>query len=205
MKSTALLNAFWRPAKVKPIRNLEDILAGCLADDDKSREWVYRSFYGYLMGVVIRYHKDAVQAEELVNDSFIKIFKNLRTFSYPDDLEQLPKAFKGWIAQIASRTVIDHLRIAKNNRQSEEITEFHLPSDQVTVLDKMNVNDILNLLNELPQLQRVIFNMYEIERFRHEEIAAELHIPLKNSRVYLARAKERLRALYLQHIDTPGI
>jgi RNA polymerase sigma factor (sigma-70 family) len=201
MNAHALLSTFWRPAKVKSIKKLEDILAGGLAGDERCREWIYKSFYGYIMGVVIRYHKDSEQAEELVNDSFIKIFKNLPTFTYPDDAEELPKAFKGWIARIASRTVIDFLRVGRNNYQTEEITELHIVHEQVSVVDKMNANDILKLLNDLPEIQKVIFNMHEIEGFRHEEIATELSIPVKNSRVYLARAKDRLRTLYKQHIN----
>ncbi|MBE9586242.1 RNA polymerase sigma factor [Mucilaginibacter sp. JRF] len=183
------------------MKKLEDILAGGITGDERCREWIYKSFYGYIMGVVIRYHKDSEQAEELVNDSFIKIFKNLPTFTYPDDPDELLKAFKGWIARIASRTVIDFLRVGRNNYQTEEITELHIVHEQVSVVDKMNANDILKLLNELSEIQKVIFNMHEIEGFRHEEIAAELNIPVKNSRVYLARAKDRLRTLYKQHIN----
>ncbi|GAA4336493.1 RNA polymerase sigma factor [Mucilaginibacter gynuensis] len=204
MKSAALLFKFKSQAKVKPIKKLDDILIGCLSDDEQCREWVYKSFYGYLMGVVIRYNNDVSQAEELVNDSFIKIFKNIRMFIHPEDPENLLKAFKGWIARIASRTAIDFLRIAKNNQATDELTEMHTLTDHVTVVDKMNAQDILKLLNNLPQIQRVIFNMYEIEGFKHEEIATELNIPVKNSRVYLARAKERLRALYQQTLNRSG-
>jgi RNA polymerase sigma factor (sigma-70 family) len=200
MRSNVLFSFIPGLAKVKPINNLKDILAGCMANDEKSREWLYKLFYGYLMGVVIRYHKDPEQAEELVNDSFVKVFKHLHSFRFPGDAHELPKLFKGWVARIASRTVIDFLRIDRNNRHHEEITEMHMRADTITVLDKMNVSDILKLLDELPQLQRVIFNMYEIEGFKHEEIGAALNIPAKNSRVYLARAKERLRALYLKDI-----
>lgn len=196
MKYNALFSIFRGSARVKPIRKLEDILAGCLAGDEKSREWIYKSYYGYLMGVVLRYHQETAQAEELVNDSFMKIFKNLQGFRYPDDPDQLAKAFKGWMARITSRTVIDFLRINKNHRHQELLTEFHFPEGQVNVLDKLNAADILKLLDQLPLLQRVIFNMHEIEGFKHEEIAAALQIPVKNSRVYLARARERLRALY---------
>jgi RNA polymerase sigma factor (sigma-70 family) len=205
MKSNALFSIFRGSAHVKPIRKLEDVLAGSLAGDEKSREWIYKSYYGYLMGVVLRYLKEPVQAEELVNDSFIKILKNLHGFIAPDDPELLAMAFKAWIARITSRTVIDHLRILKNNRHSELLTEFHFSEGQVTVLDKLNAGDILKLLDQLPQLQRVIFNMHEIEGYKHEEIASALQIPVKNSRVYLARAKDRLRTLYKRnnHNATP--
>ena len=196
MKANALFSIFRDPTRLNSVITLKDILAGCLAGEEKSREWIYKNFYGYLMGVALRYHKEPAQAEELVNDSFIKIFKNLHRFEYPENPEQLVKAFKGWIARITSRTVIDFLRINKNRRQLELLTEFHSSEEQVSVLDKINAADILKLLDQLPQLQRVIFNMHEIEGFKHEEIADALQIPVKNSRVYLARAKDRLRVLY---------
>lgn len=183
---------------MKPIEKLQDILIGCSDNDEQCQEWVYKSFYGYVMGVIVRYNKDVSQAEELVNDSFIKIFKNIRMFIYPEGSENLLKAFKGWMAKIASRTAIDFLRISKNIQTNDELTEVHSLADHYNVLDKMNAQDILKLLDDLPQIQRIIFNMYEIEGFKHEEIANELHIPVKNSRVYLGRAKERLRILYQQ-------
>lgn len=204
MKSAALLFNFRYQARLKPIKTLEEVLIGCLKDDEKCREWVYKTHYGYVMGVITRYNNDINQAEELVNDTFIKIFKNIKMFIHPDDTEKLPKAFRGWIARIASRTVIDFLRIDKNHRHTEEINDEHVAADHITVMSKLNVQDILNLLNGLPQLQRVIFNMYEIEGFKHEEIATTLNIPVKNSRVYLARAKERLRLLYQQTLITSG-
>lgn len=198
MKSEALLFKFKIQPGVKPIEKLQDILIGCSDNDEQCQEWIYKSFYGYVMGVIVRYNKDVSQAEELVNDSFIKIFKNIRMFIYPEGSENLLKAFKGWMAKIASRTAIDFLRISKNIQTNDELTEVHSLTDHYTVLDKMNAQDILKLLDELPQIQRIIFNMYEIEGFKHEEIANELHIPVKNSRVYLARGKERLRTLYQQ-------
>jgi RNA polymerase sigma factor (sigma-70 family) len=201
MKSTALFINFKNEARVKSIRRLEDILAGCIDGNETCREWIYKAYYGYARGVISRYTPDQELTAELVNDSFVKVFKNVQAFVMPAEAEFIEKAFKGWLAKIASRTVIDFLRIAKNHHQTEEITELHMPESSVTVLETMNVRDILSLLEQLPQLQKVIFNMYEIEGFKHEEIATVLNIPVKNSRVYLARAKDRLRLLYQQHIN----
>lgn len=139
-------------------------------------------------------------AEELVNDSFIKIFKNLHVFIIPDDKETLLKIFKGWISKITSRTVIDFLRTNKNQSYTDDLNEDISHTDHVTVLDKMNVYDILNLLNELPQLQRIVFNMYEMEGFNHEEIGVMLNISKSHSRVNLARAKNKLRLLYKESL-----
>lgn len=157
---------------------------------------MYKSFYGYLMGITLRYTKNTFDSEELVNDSFIKIFRNVSTFRYPQKPEELQPSFKGWIAQIASRTAIDRLRSSKAYLYVEEVEEEEHPSTQVSAESQLHVKDILNLLNQLPEMHRLAFNLYEIEGFSHEEISRMLNIPVSSSRVYLTRAKNKLRTLY---------
>lgn len=174
----------------------EDIIAGCLRNDNKSKEMVYKSFYGYLMGVILRYVNDRNDSEELVNDSFIKIFKSISQFSFPKDNSELQKAFKGWIAKTSSRTAIDFLRTKRTYLYVDDIVEKQQPLTQVNVISQLNVQDILKLLDALPETHRLIFNMYEIEGFSHDEISNMLNISESSSRVYLARAKNKLRDLY---------
>jgi len=176
--------------------NFEDAIAGCLRNDNKSKEMVYKSFYGYLMGVILRYVEDRNDAEELVNDSFIKIFKNISQFSSPKYNEQLQKAFKGWIAKISSRTAIDFLRGKKTFLYVDDITEAQQPLTELNAISQLNVQDMMKMLNKLPQTHKLIFNMYEIEGFSHEEISKMLNIPESSCRVYLTRAKNKLRELY---------
>ena len=175
---------------------IEEALKGCLQNKTKSKEMIYKSFYGYLMGVVFRYVNDRNDAEELVNDCFIKIFKNIATFTFPENPDQLQKAFKGWIAKISSRTAIDFLRTKKTKMYVDDIEEHQHPITEVNVISALNVQDILSLLDALPETQRIIFNMYEIEGFSHEEISKMLDISGSSSRVYLTRAKNKLRTLY---------
>lgn len=175
---------------------LEDVIAGCLRNDSKSKEMMYKSFYGYLMGVVLRYVNDRNDSEELVNDSFIKIFKSISQFSFPKEDAELQKAFKGWIARISSRTAIDFLRTKRDHISVDDISEDHLPITQVNAVSQLNVQDIFKMLNVLPETHRIVFNMYEIEGFSHDEIAKMLNITESSSRVYLTRAKNKLRELY---------
>lgn len=175
---------------------IEEALKGCLQNKTKSKEMIYKSFYGYLMGVVFRYVNDRNDAEELVNDCFIKIFKNIATFTFPENPDELQKAFKGWIAKISSRTAIDFLRTKKTKMYVDDIDEHQHPVTEVNVISKLNVQDILSLLDALPETQRIIFNMYEIEGFSHDEISKMLGISGSSSRVYLTRAKDKLRTLY---------
>lgn len=174
----------------------EEVLAGCLKQDNKCKEMVYKSFYGYLIAVILRYVKERADAEELVNDSFIKIFKNIHTFRHPADPEQLQNAFRAWSAKISARTAIDHLRSRKTFLNVDDIPEDKHQASSETAITELNVQDIMKLINALPDTHRIIFNMYEIEGYSHDEIAKTLEIPVSSSRVYLTRAKNKLRQLY---------
>ncbi|MFP5079226.1 RNA polymerase sigma factor [Pedobacter sp. JCM 36344] len=175
---------------------LEDAITGCQQNKNKAKEMIYKSFYGYLMGVILRYVSDRNDAEELVNDCFVKIFKNIVTFTFPEKPDELQKAFKGWIAKISSRTSIDFLRTKKTKVYVDDLDEHQHPVTEVNVISKLHVQDILALLDALPDTQKIIFNMYEIEGFSHDEISKILDISCSSSRVYLTRAKNRLRTLY---------
>jgi RNA polymerase sigma-70 factor (ECF subfamily) len=179
---------------------LNDAIKGCLKNDNKSKEMVYKSFYGYIIGVVLRYVNNRDDAEELANDTFIKIFKNISQFSFPSESTELQKAFKGWVARISSRTAIDFLRSKKTFTSIDDIAEGDQPITQLNAITQLNVQDILRLLNALPETQRLIFNMYEIEGFSHDEISRTLNISESSSRVYLTRAKTKLRDLYAKNL-----
>ncbi|RZL30311.1 MAG: RNA polymerase sigma factor [Pedobacter sp.] len=174
----------------------EDVIKGCVNNDSKSKEMVYKSFYGYLMAVILRYTNNHADAEELVNDTFIKIFKAAHQFVAPKDTAAVEKTFKGWIAKIASRTAIDFLRSKRTFVSLDDVTEEGEPITHINIITALNVKDILKLLDDLPELHRLIFNLYEIEGFSHLEISKLLNIPESSSRVYLVRSKEKLRALY---------
>lgn len=188
---------------IKQILSLEHIISGCAANDNRFKELLYKRYYGYLMSVITRYLKDANDAQELLNDSFVKIFKHITGFSLPADPEAAEKAFKGWIAKISSRTAIDFLK--KKNRvvYVEEIAEIHTQVIYTDVLSSLNYKYIIHLLDELPEIQRLIFNLYEIEGFSHEEIGKLLNIPDNTCRTYLTRAKAKLRKLYTQSLIHP--
>ncbi len=173
----------------------EEVLKGCLNNDMRSKEMIYKSFYGYLMAVILRYVARE-EAEELVNDTFIKVFKSIHQFIAPADSIAAERAFKGWTSKIASRTAIDFLRGKKLTLSIEDVGAVDEPITSVNVITDLNVKDILKLLDELPENQRLIFNLYEIEGFSHQEISKILNIPESSSRVYLVRAKQKLRIAY---------
>lgn len=173
----------------------QEIIAGLNARDDRIQERIYIQYWGYLMGIAARYFKDRNIAREVVNDSFMKAFKTMYDFKRSDDLVDFQKTFKAWLAKITVRTALDKIRANKSMvsylEEYEEVADVY-----VEVEDKLFAEDIMRLLYELPDLHRMVFNLYEIEGFSHEEVAGQLNIPVSSSRTYLTRAKQKLRELY---------
>ncbi|ANH83889.1 RNA polymerase [Niabella ginsenosidivorans] len=178
---------------------LEGILKQCKQDSVLHKEALYKGYYGFIKSVVKRYVNDYHVTEELINDSFIKIFNNLGTFKAPDTSADVPQSFRGWVAKIASRTAIDFLRKKKMDFTDDEPSEHHFTDPNPTAVYSNEVKDILSLLDQLPDTQKTVFNLYEIEGFSHEEIARLLNISENVCRVYLSRAKNKLKTLYIKH------
>lgn len=181
--------------------DIEGALKGCVKNNSKSKEMIYKLFYGYLMAIALRYTKNLAESEELVNDSFLKIFKSIAFFIPPNGEGTLEKAFKAWMAKITSRTAIDFLRTRKTFLSIDDVAGEIEPITEINVITALNVKDILKLLDDLPEVHRLVFNLYEIEGFSHVEIAKLLTIPESSSRVYLVRAKQKLRILYAKTLN----
>lgn len=183
---------------IKKLPGIEDIIAGCKNNKTGYKEMMYKSFYGFVMGIILRYLNNNHDSEEVVNDCFIKIFKNINSFHSENQSIALQKTFKGWVGKIASRTAIDKLRSVKKQYYVDDLHENDHPVSEVPITSDLHVQDILKLLNDLPETHRLVFNLYEIEGFTHEEISKMINVPVSSSRVYLTRAKNKLRELYLK-------
>lgn len=172
--------------------NDQQLIDKCRKDDSKAQELLYKRFYAYAMGISLRYCINRDDALESVNDAFIKLFKTIKTF---DD----NRLIKPWFRQIIVNSAIDNRR--KNLKHSIvlDIEYADVVQTDPNIISKMSAEDILALLKELPEIHRTIFNLYEIDGYTHEEIADILDMPSSSSRVYLSRAKEKLRRLVNAH------
>ena len=163
-----------------------DLVAKCKSGELKYQELLYKHFYAYAMGIGMRYLKNRDDAMEVVNDSFIKVFKGIQFFN-----ETQP--FKAWLRRIVVNTSIDlHRKNLKYNEQID-LEQAEYIGKPAEVIDQLSAKDILRLLDDLPEIHRVVFNLYEIDGYNHEEIGKMINIPVSSSRVYLSRAKEKLR------------
>jgi len=166
----------------------EEIVSKCKSGSIKYQELLYKQFYGYAMGVSMRYSLNEDDALEVVNDAFIKIFNNIQ--SYNSD-----KPFRAWLRTIVVNTAIDRRRKELKHQANTDIEDAYNVGSNASAIENLNAQDILRLMKQLPQIQLTIFNMYEIDGYNHDEIGQILNLPASSSRVYLSRAKEKLRHL----------
>lgn len=167
-----------------------ELIAQCKTGNLQYQELLYKQYYGFAMGIALRYSIDRDDAMEAVNDAFIKIFKSMESY-------QSSKPFKAWFATFVINTAIDRRRRELKYQQHSPLEDGLLVQHTVSAVDQLSARDILNLLTQLPPLHATIFNMYEIDGYNHNEIAELLGIAASSSRVCLGRAKEKLRKLLL--------
>lgn len=166
----------------------DDLIRRCKNGDLKQLEMLYKHFYGYAMGIGLRYCVSRDDALEVVNDGFIKLFNSIAQYSSD-------KPFKAWLRRIIVNTAIDKYRKDKKHLWNEDLEAAEHIGQSATVIEQLNAQDILRLMDKLPELHRMVFNLYEIDGYSHDEIAGILGIPATSSRVYLTRGKEKLREL----------
>jgi RNA polymerase sigma factor (sigma-70 family) len=167
---------------------LPELLAGCLRNQRRSQELLYRQFYGYAMSVCMRYTHSRDEALEVLNDGFLKVFTRLEQY----DTNQ---PFKGWLRRILINTAVDHYR-ASVRHQHEDINEAsHASADTVDAYSQLAHEELIELIQQLSPAYRLVFNLYVIDGFSHEEIANQLMISVGASKSNLARARENLRAI----------
>lgn len=179
-----------------PHRVAEDeLIRQCKSGSLRYQEMLYKQFYSYAMSIGLRYSPNRDDALEVVNDAFIKVFNSMGSYD-------IAKPFKAWLRTIIVNTAIDRRRKDLKFQLNVELDNAAPIAGNMNAVDNLQVQDILNLMKELPPIQLTIFNLYEIDGYNHDEIAEMLNIPSSSSRVYLSRAKEKMRKII--KIETQG-
>lgn len=169
-----------------PVISEAELIQECKKGSLKYQERLYKHFFSYAMGIGMRYLSNRDDALEVINDAFIKVFKSIDTFRNEQN-------FKPWLRRIVLNTAIDRRRKDMKHLYQSDLESASDISYPAQAIENLNVQDIFKLLDNLPYMQRMVFNMYEIDGFNHEEIGTILQIPTSSSRVNLSRAKEKLR------------
>lgn len=181
----------------------ELLYRGCLNGDEAVMHEVFRRYLPTLHGTCLRYVDHVDEADDLVQEGFIKIFSNIEKFQYKGE-----GSFSAWMKRIVVNTAINHYHKTEKNK--------HISYEEGNVFDTVNEgsenmfelirnagvtdDDLVHMIQELPEQFRVVFNLFAIENYQHHEIAEMLNIPLNTSLTRYARAKDKLKKTVLQAV-----
>ena len=171
-----------------------DLIRGCLDNNRRMQVELYRRFSPRMYAVCLRYAGNAEEAEDILQEGFIKIFKKLDSF-------RSEGSFEGWIRRIFVNTAIEHFRRKRYLQTVSEKEENTIEGKDISVLDKLAAKDILALIKELSPGYRTVFNLYVVEGYTHKEIADMLGISEGTSKSQLSRAKVILQGLVKKFIE----
>ena len=175
---------------------LQNIIAGCIQNNQRDQKFLYEKYYGYCLKTVFRYIYRYDKAVDVVNDGFVKVFRNFSKFQYRDT-QNLEMILMGWMRMIMINTAIDQLR--KNNFIPEigDISEtIWMHEDKSQGSDHaLLYKELIKEIKKLPPSYRTVFNMYVIDGFTHQEIANRLGISVGTSKSNLSKARVLLQKI----------
>lgn len=164
---------------------LDSILYGCLLGKKSEQEQLYHNFAPKMFAVCLRYASDYHNAEDLLQDGFVKVFNRLNKYNGLG-------SFEGWMKRIFINTALDKYHKEKQYR-CVPLDECFQKGIQAEVLQDLYKNDLIQLIQSLPPGYRKVFNLYVVDGYNHNEIAKLLNITTGTSKSQLARARNLLK------------
>jgi len=165
----------------------EDMVKGCLHRDIRSQEVFYRRFAGKMYGVCLRYASNKMDAEDILQEGFIRAFGNLHRFRFEGSLE-------GWVRKIMIHTALNYYKKHLKFLQEVEIKEaMGNTTLYEEALSKLMTNDLIMIIQSLAPGYRTVFNLHVIEGYTHVEIGLMLGISDNTSKSQLFRAKRAIQ------------
>ncbi|GAB4395713.1 MAG: sigma-70 family RNA polymerase sigma factor [Microscillaceae bacterium] len=172
-------------AKLDPAL-LQKLIQGCRQGDRQSQKLLYQQFFSLAMSITLRYAASHEEAQEMLNDGFLKVFTKL-------DKYDSEKPFELWLRRIFINTAIDYFRRHQRQTPLSSLGTSLPPAVEASVWGEMNEKVLLDLVQGLPPAYRMVFNLFVMEGFKHEEIASQLGIQVGTSKSNLAKARKLLQ------------
>lgn len=167
--------------------NLEEVIEGCTKNRRKAQLELYKQYAPMLLALCMRYVADKSEAEDILQEAFFKILKSIREYTGKGH-------FENWMKKIVVNTAITHFHREKKHYYHEEIDQVQDVELQfgLTPEKEFEARELFELLRQMPEGYRVIFNLYAVEGFKHREIAEKLGIEESTSKTQYLRAKNWL-------------
>lgn len=180
---------------MEKIEELRHIVDGCIRNERRAQEQLFKLYYGKMLAVCKRYMSDHDSAQEVLQEGFIKVFDKIGIFDFKGSLE-------GWVRRVIANTAIDAIRKAKRNPFLPD-NDFHFKQEAVDeMIDKedwehteLKAEAAVEAIQKLSPAYRTVFNLYVIENYSHKEIAELLGINEGTSKSNLAKAKMNLQRI----------
>ncbi len=165
----------------------DEIIKGCIDGDKKFQRLLYEKYASVMLGVCIRYFRDIEEAEDALQEGFIKVYTNIDKFRFEG-------SFEGWIRRIMINTALNYYR---SNLKHYFHSDVEDREDKIDFDKDFNqdfyVEDLLKIVRDLPPGYQMIFNLFEIEGYSHKEIAEQLNISKNTSKSQLLKARKLLQ------------
>ncbi|KAA3623641.1 MAG: RNA polymerase sigma factor [Bacteroidetes bacterium] len=172
----------------------QNLVNGCIKKDRKAQRALYEMYKVQLFRICLRYAKDRPEAEDMLQDGFIKIFADIKQYTGKGSLG-------GWLSRVMVNTALQYLRKQKRRGHTLEITEIaDTHQAEEVILSDLGAKALTNLIQKLPPGYRVVFNMYVIEGYSHREIAEQLQVTESTSKSQLSKAKAMLRRMFEKNL-----
>ncbi|MFW6249040.1 MAG: RNA polymerase sigma factor [Bacteroidota bacterium] len=169
------------------VEDIKEIVKGCIKGNRAMQSRLYKMFASQMYALCLRYTRNDFDAQDVLQEGFVKIFNNLKDFQWKGSLE-------GWMKRIFIRLALDRFRNKIQILSVDEIPEKDNFSEKDSnAIDQMSAKEILYIVQELPDQYRLVFNLYVLEGYSHNEISQILNIGVSTSRSNLVRAKNILK------------
>lgn len=169
--------------------DIQFILDGCLANNRKAQELLYRQYYEYAMVIALRYSRDDADAADIVSEAFVKVFKSIKSF------DPSKAAFKTWLKRIVINEGLDHFK-ARSRFGSEielELETTPAPNINNAAIEQLNAKELMTIIQQLPPATHAVFVLYAVDGYNHREIAEHLQISEGTSKWHLSEARKTLQ------------
>jgi RNA polymerase sigma factor (sigma-70 family) len=175
---------------------LLELVSGCLKQDRKDQKMLYKTFYGFSMAICLRYANNHYEAAEIMNQGFYKVFTHLNQYD-------VSKPLKAWIGRIMMNTSIDYYRSNLKAAHTDDLEKAESIGNDDYSDKKIMYDDLLAMIQKLPNAYRTVFNLYAIEGYTHEEIGELLGISAGTSKSNLFKAREKLKRMIKKADEQP--
>ncbi len=174
-----------------PAYSEEEIIAGCRKKNRALQEQLYKTYYSMFLKVCARYAKSMQDAEQLLNDGFLKIFTQIDSFKNTG-------SFGGWMQRIMVNTCLDYLRSAAL-KEEMNVQERSIPAEESNLsvsnegLENMEFKELLLIIQQLPAMTKTVFNLFVFDGFNHKQIAEQMNISEGTSHWHVHQARNILQ------------